>query len=247
MKKQREEITIKDLFNIFVPKIWIIALVTIVCAAVLGGYTMFIKEDTYTSKAKFIMVKIPTQYAEDSGTTSAVTTGLNAQEIEAMQQMISMSEQVMETDDYLITVKEALVAKDEKYKSVSLGQLRQFLSIKIVGEATVFDLSAVTNDAQLSYDILDVVYHTLPSVIGETFKSYSIEIKVIDSPDKATSADGKGVLKNTVIGGLAGVVLSMLAVFIISKLDVVVRSKEKLEQSFDIPIIGMIPRFDDEV
>lgn len=245
MKKQNEEITIKELLNIFLPKIWIIALVAIVFAALLGGYSMFIKDDTYTSTASFIMVKIPTQYNENTGST-AVTTGLSASEIDAMQSMIAMSEQVMETNEYLSTVKEKLVERDPRYANISVSALKEMLSIKVVGEATCFDLSAMSTDPQLSYDISDIVYHTFPAVIEDVFDSYSITIKIIDPPLKASSANGKGVFKNAVIGGFAGAVLSALLVFVISKLDVVVRSKEKIEQSFDIPIIGMIPQFEND-
>ena len=245
MKKQREEITIKELIDIFLPKIWIVALVAIVFAGLLGGYSMFLKDDTYTSRASFVMVKIPTQYNDTTGTT-AVTTGLTASEIQAMQSMIAMSEQVIQTHDYLSDVKEALVARDARYESVSVGQLREMLAIKIVGDATCFDLSVVSKDAQLSYDVSDIVYQTFPDVIEDVFDSYSVTIKMIDPPRKAASANSKGTFKNAVIGGVAGAVLSVLVIFVISKLDVVIRSKEKLEGSFDIPVIGLIPKFEED-
>ena len=245
MKKQREEITIKELIDIFLPKIWIVALVAVVFAGLLGGYSMFIKDDTYTSKASFVMVKIPTQYNDSTGTT-AVTTGLTASEIQAMQSMISMSEQVIQTHEYLSNVKAQLVARDARYESISVSQLRSMLSIKIVGEATCFDLSVISADSQLSYDVSDIVYQTFPNVIEDVFDSYSVTIKMIDPPRKAASANAKGTFKNAVIGGVAGGILSALAILVISKLDVVIRSKEKLENSFDIPVIGLIPRFEEE-
>ena len=245
MKKQHEEITIKELIDIFLPKIWIIAIVAIVFAGLLGAYSMFIKDDTFTSTASFIMVKIPTQYNENTGTT-AVTTGLTASEIQAMQSMISMSEQVIETNDYLEKVKEKLVSRDARYEGVSINRLRDMLSIKVVGEATCFDLSVVSTDSQLSYDVSQIVYETFPSVIEDVFDSYSVTIKIIDPPRKAVSPNSKGVFKNAVIGGFAGAILAVIVVFIISKLDVVIRSKDKVEKSFDIPIIGIIPRFEDD-
>ena len=245
MKKQRDEITIKELIDIFIPKIWIVALVAVVFAGLLGGYSMFIKDDTFTSKASFVMVKIPTQYNDSTGTT-AVTTGLTASEIQAMQSMIAMSEQVVQTHEYLSSVKAQLVARDARYESVSVSQLRSMLSIKIVGEATCFDLSVVSEDSQLSYDVSDIVYQTFPDVIEDVFDSYSVTIKMIDPPRKASSANAKGTFKNAVIGGASGVILSALVIFIISKLDVVVRSKEKIENSFDIPVIGLIPRFEED-
>jgi capsular polysaccharide biosynthesis protein len=245
MKKQHEEITIKELIDIFLPKVWIIAMVAIVFAAAFGGYSMFMKDDTYTSTASFIMIKIPTQYGENSG-NGAVTTGLSTSEISAMQSMIAMAEQVMETNEYLSNVKEKLVARDAKYANVSVVALKSMLAIEIVGDATCFDLSAISIDPQLSYDVTDIVYETFPDVIEEVFDSYSITIKIIDPPLKATAPNSKGVLKNAIIGGFGGAILAMLAVFIISKLDVIVRSKEKLEQNFDIPIIGTIPRFESD-
>ena len=245
MKKQNEEITIKELIDIFLPKIWLIALITIVFAGALGGYSMFMKDDTYTSTASFIMVKIPTKYDGNSGST-AVTTGLNASEIEAMQYMIGMAEQIMETNDYLTTVKTALVERDARYQSVSVNALKSMLSIKVVGDATCFDLSVLSTDPQLSYDVSEVVYQTFPAVIEKYYSSYSISIKLIDTPVKATSANSKGVLKNAVIGGFGGGVLALLLVFVVAKLDVIVRSKEKIEQSLDIPIIGLIPRFESD-
>ena len=245
MKEHNDEITIKELLDIFLPKLWVIVLVAIIFGGVMGVYSMFIKEDTYKSTASFIMVKTPTQYGTTSGST-AITTGLNAAEIDAMQSMISMTEQIMETNQYLSNVKEALVAKNPEYQSLSITAMKKLLSIKVVGEATVFNLSATTTNPALSYDIIDVVYHTLPDVIGNYYEEYSISIKVIDPPVKEIGRNARGTVKNTLIGGFAGGVLAALVVFVVAKLDFVIRSKEKIEQAFDIPVIGVIPRFEGE-
>lgn len=245
MREQNDEITIKELLDIFLPKLWVIVLVAVIFAGMLGSYSLFLKDDTYTSTASFIMVKTPTQYGTATG-SAAITTGLTASEIDAMQSMIGMSEQIMETNQYLSTVKEKLVAKDSRYESVSRSQLKNALSIKVVGEATVFDLSAVTTDPQLSYDIADVVYHTFPEVIGNFYEEYSISIKVIDPPVKVTTRNAKGTVRNTFIGGFAGAALAALIVFVVTKLDIVIRSKEKLEQCFNVPVIGVIPSFDSD-
>lgn len=246
MKEQNDEITIKELLDIFLPKIWVIALVAVIFAGAFGGYSMFIKQDTYTSTASFIMVKTPTQYGTTSG-SAAITTGLSATEIEAMQSMISMTEQIMETNQYLSSVKEALVAKNPEYQKLSISYMKKLLSIKVVGEATVFDLSATTTDPVMSYDIMDVVYHTLPGVIDNYYEEYSISIKVIDPPVKEISRNARGTVKNTMIGGFAGAVLAAVIVFIVAKLDIVIRSKEKLEQCFNVPVIGVIPSFDTDI
>jgi capsular polysaccharide biosynthesis protein len=240
MKKQQDEISIKELFNIFIPKLWIVAIVSVLFAALLGGYTVFIQKDTYTSAGAFVMLKTPTKY-NDSDTNSATTTGLNANEIEAMQNMIEMSETVMETSSFLTVIKEELVARYPEYSGISLGQLQSALSITVDGDSTVFYLSAVSGDSKLSYAIAEVANDKFPEKIEDVFSTYSIKIKSIDPPRQALSPDGKGTVKKALIGFIFGAVVSMIAIFVVSKLDVIVRSKEKIENNYDIPIIGVIP------
>ena len=59
MNKQREETTLKDLADIFIPKVWFIVLVAVIFAGAFGGYSMFFKQNTYTSTAIYMIGKIP--------------------------------------------------------------------------------------------------------------------------------------------------------------------------------------------
>ena len=241
MKKQCEEITIKYLIDIFLPKIWIIAIVSILFGALLGGYSIFIQEDQYTSEASFVMVKVPTKYS-DEGATTAVNTGLNQNEILAMQNMIGMSEQILKTTAFAINIKEHLVEINPEYADVKIEQIKSMLSIDLQGDGTFFTLSAISNDPRLAYDVADVVYTILPDEIEDVFDRYAINVKDIDPPLLASAPNSKNVVRNTLIGLVGGMLLSMLVVLIITKVDVVVRSKEQIENNFEIPIIGIIPR-----
>lgn len=241
--RNNDEITIKGLVDIFLPKLWIIVLLGVIFAGAFGFYSKVVKDDTYTSTAKFIMVKVPTRY-NDEVTGAAQNTGINANEILAMQELIKMAEQVMETDDFLITVREGLIERDSKYSSLKVEDLRGMLSIKLDGEGTVFDLKCVSNSSKVSFDITEVVYLTLPAVIKDVFDSYAIIIKDIQTPTEAKLPNPKNTARNTIIGLLAGALIGFVAVFVVSKLDVAIRSKEKIESNFDIPVIGVIPYMD---
>ena len=76
---------------------------------------------------------------------------------------------------------------------------------------------------------------------------YAVTIDLKDDPALPTSPDSKNVVRNAVIGFAGGFLLAALAVFVISKLDVVVRSREKLEDNFDMPVLGVIPRLESDV
>ena len=46
------------------------------------------------------------------------------------------------------------------------------------------------------------------------------------------------------LGVIVGTVVAMAVVFITNVLDVTVRNRKKLEDTFDYPVLGVIPRYD---
>ena len=155
-----------------------------------------------------------------------------------------MSNDLMKTREFVASVKDALLQKDERYANVTDEQIKSMLSIKVVGAATCFEISATSADSKLAYDVVDIVYNLLPELVEDVFDSYSINIKNIDKPIEPITPNSKNTVRNAVVAALAGALLAAVIVFIISRADVVVRSREKLEQTFDIPILGVIPKIE---
>jgi capsular polysaccharide biosynthesis protein len=232
MKKQNEELTLKDILNIFLPKLWFLVLVAIVCAAVLGTMTAM-KKDTFTAESTFMMVKVPVSNSE------ATNTGLNAAEIEAMQNMISSSKFILESTSFCQKVRDMLVG----YEGVDAMDIRSMLSVSLMEDSTCFSVSTRTVDPQLAKDVADVVHKLLPEDIMERLP-YAIKISTLDYPEIPAKADGKNVTRNALIGGIAGALLAAVAVFLFAKFDVVIRTREKIEDNFSIPILGVIPRLE---
>ena len=48
-------------------------------------------------------------------------------------------------------------------------------------------------------------------------------------------------MRNAVVGGVAGLVFALLGIWLFSVLDTTIRDKKKIEDNFDIPVIGVIP------
>ena len=74
-------------------------------------------------------------------------------------------------------------------------------------------------------------------------------MQITDSPKQiaiAVNKDNKNVLRNAVIGFAAGLFLSMILVFVANRFDVVVRNRDKIEENFELPILGVIPRLEIE-
>lgn len=246
MKSKNDEITIKSLAEIFIPKIWIILLVSFVLGAALAGYSQFIQKDKYTSTGKFNINKIPFSNAESENT------GLNAGEIEAMQGMIANMKEIINTLDFC----EAVVQKinsgeyndevDYAYQlpvSIAPKELLGMITVTLSGsETTCYYIDVTCGDAKLSH----LIALAAGDYLCEVFMNmkYAIEITRIGTPRLPSAPDSKNVVRNTIIGFAAGLVVSMVVVFLLSKFDVIIRSREKIEENFDYPILGVIPKME---
>ncbi len=233
MKKQDTELSIKDIFNIFVPKLWLIAIVAVACAAAFGIFTAT-RADTYTSTSTFLMVKIPMTNSDST------TTGLNSGEIDAMQSIINSTEHILSSRTFCNSICDMI----EGYDKIDEDDIRNMLSMSLMDDTTNFAVTIRTTDAELSKAVADAVYKLFPEILKQKFGRYAIAIDTIDPPELAKKADDKGTLRNALIGFLAGVFLSAIVVFAWVKFDVIIRGREKIEESCNVPILGVIPKFE---
>lgn len=232
MNTKKEELTIKKIADIFLPKLWIIILVAIAFASVFGAISMN-KDDTYSSSGKYLVRKVP--YEDDD----SKTTGLNQNEIIAMQGMIANAKEIINTTDFCEEIRDRIQRRTGI--SVSVSELKSSMSVSLCNdETTCYYFNVTTTKNQLSVEIAEVA----GELLSEMFKDmgYAIEVDRIDTPRPASAPNSKNTSRNAVIGFAVGAIFSALIVFLFARFDVVIRSKEKLESNFDIPILGVIPR-----
>ena len=221
MKKNNEEITFKDILSIFLPKLWLILLVAIVAGVALGAYSAN-KPDTYTSTSILDIKK-------DSD-------AINISDIDLANSVIMKIGKKVESDDFLIRIiaetygnptglTPSFILSSLSYVPLDNGMLR---------------VSITTQDSELSLYIAQAFESLLPSEFA-TYSSYQLVAVPFNSAKLSTVPNDKGVLKNAVIGFVGGGVISAVAVWIAYVVDSTVRSKKRLEDSFDYPILGSIP------
>lgn len=238
MKKKNDEITLKGLIKIFLPGWWFILIVSILLSGLLAGYS-FIQNDTYTSKGKYMVVKV-------NMSDNNAQTGLNEGEIKAMQSMVSNFSEIIDTENFAKKVVDKLT-DDYSIETLSTGQVKNMLSVSLSGQdTTCYYFSVTAYSPEYAKAVADVAGQLLVQEYQEMSK-YAIDISRIDDPTVPTSKDSKNVVRNGIIGFAAGLFLSMVLVFIFNRFDVVVRGRDKIEENFDIPILGVIPRLETEI
>ena len=236
MKKQNDEITLYGLWEMFLPKIWIIALVSVIFAAVFGVYTLFIKKDTYTSTVDFYT-------RAEQGNTS--TSDLNY-----AQSMVGMFSEYIQLVGFRSHILNKLYEIEDngvkRYdeEDVNIDDLLNMVSISQRGKTSLFVITVVAENLQLSKDVAKIIQDELPIKLKDDLKHSAEFESYLDVPDKA---DEKGTFQSIAIGFVIGLILSIVVIFLFVRLDTVIRSKKKLEDHFDLPILGVIPGINTEV
>lgn len=239
--KKNDEISIKELFAIIVQKMWLIAVFAIVFGAAFGIYSGLFKDDTYTCSSKIMVTK---------DTTGA---GTASDRVHASDMIELFSVMITESNE----IKAYVISEFEKNypelvdNTLTERTLSNAINVSQLGDTEVFQLSVTTDNAEKSlaiakiitdYIVLDKGENNIKSKITYT----DIEASVIDNPYSNVSKNSRKVTFNILIGSLIGIAIAVVIVFVYDNFDIKIRNKKRLDEHFDIPVLGLIPRFDVE-
>jgi len=228
MIKKKKETTVKDIVEVFLPKLWIMLLVGVLLAAMLSVYSVFFKKDTYTSSS------IVYVYNDKGGSNSVTNT-----DIQAAEEMVNIYNIAITGDKFL----EAVCVKPELTKyELTPDAIKNMLTINQVDDNPVFVISVTSLSPDLSYDVAAVITNSIGVDLQENIIKNALKSSVFEEPEIATSPNSKGTVRNALIAFIAGFVISLVVVWVHASFDVVIRSTKKIEDTLDLPILGVIPR-----
>lgn len=225
MKKKNKEITVKDLLDIFLPKIWIILLVGVLFAGASVLYSTFVKKETYTSYTSFYVQK------SNANNSSTVTT-----DIDLAEQMVDVfTTAIYKMDKFL----DLVANKYPEYKLTS-ASIRSMMTVERFDETPFLRIYITHTNPQIAYDVANEISNLAPQM-PVLLSANGLQVGLVDSPIEPT-ANSKNTVRNAVIFFLIGIVLMMALVWILSLLDVFVRTSQKIEDLFDLPVLAVIPK-----
>ena len=235
MVKRNEEFSIKDIISLFIPKVWIIVICALVFSFIFGGYAAFIKDDTYTSSAKMHVIK-------------QTSSQISSSDIDFVSKVIDDYKVLITTDMFLNYVIQD-IESEETYISnkwnISKSYIKGHMSTSAITD-DILQISVTTDNPAKSHLIATAVSEVIRDRSRELFAfGDTLTVKIVHA-STPNSANSKNVVRNLFIGFVGGAVGSMLVIFLVAMFDIVVRDKKKLEDTFGLPIIGLIPRFDVE-
>lgn len=239
MRKRNEDFTLKELINVFLPRLWIIVVVSLVFGATMAVYSKFIKKDTFTSTTRIHVIK-------------ATSLDFAVSDVEFASSYLETYVEVLTIPDFLedvLVIFESRHADFEKnegdYEKKGWDKLKPGDIMGCISSSTkqdILTISVTTGDPNLSHGIAECIKDVFANGKFLAYEQDVVKVKPLQLPHPQ-GANSRKVLLNTLIGLVVGAVLSMVAIFVVNMFDVIIHDKKKIEDNFDIPILGVIPRF----
>lgn len=210
--------------NIFLPVILAVA-----GFAGLYLYTNMTTTDTYTASGTMYV------YNANPNTLNYQYTNIN--DLESAVQLIDTYMIVVKSNKVMDVVVERL-AKD--YKGITPEFVSASLSMASVSETGVVRVSSVTQDAQLSADIVNAVLDVAPAEIIRVVSAGSVE--VIDYAFPPEQPNSRGARQRGVYGAMAGAVLGIAILAVLFLLNGRITDSKDLTDNYTPPILASIKR-----
>ena len=217
------ELTLNNIVNVLLRKIWILIIATIVGALLLGAFTVLVVEKQYTTTAK-LYVRINKEQNPNSSTNTTFARNIVATYLE-----------MLKSSTILDPVAESL---RDSYDNVTSDDIKKWFSGESLNQTEVFEIRITTNDPQLSYDTMASLVELAPDIMQRYLDASGVE--VIEPPVYPEDYTWP-VARNSVIGGLLGLLVSAAICILVAFLDTFVYTRDDLSDRFHLPVIGAIP------
>ncbi len=241
------QIDLKNLVRIIMSNIMVIISVTVIFAALSLIYTKCCIPKKYTSSVSLYVMN--NKVTQNTG--------------EILSSDISASQMLVNT--YSVILSDNLVMEDigkkliEKYgaenlenvfpvidgesgKSIPAASIAECISMGAVNDTEVLQVTATTKDPQVSVDVCLAMTEIAPKVLANIMGvAY---VSPIGYPELPAGNSSPNVLKNVILGGIFGIIISAGFVIFLKLINNTITDGESLRNRFSIPILGEIPIYE---
>lgn len=228
MKKTDEiiEIDILRLAKAVMQKIWAVILAAVIFGSAIFGFTYLFIEPEYEARTLL--------YVNNSNFSVGNTSfNISTSTLSAAQELVNT---------YIVILK-ARTSLNEIIEYAELDrdylELQDMISAAPVNSTEIFEVVVTSTDPTESEKIANAIATLLPKRIAEIVDGSSV--RVVDYAIVPTSRSGPSYAKNTFIGIICGIFLSVAIIVLKELFDVFVREEQYLTQTYPYPILAAIP------
>ena len=229
-----QELDIRAIVSALLNKLKWIVVATVVLAVAFGLYSKFFIKSTYRSEVQMYV----SNYTDITTAPGASTGGLSASQLLVNEYIV-----ILKHDDITSRVAAQLREQGAGYVMTN-GAIKGAVSMSSVDETAMLKITATTTDPDLSKAICDAYAAVAPEQLKEVMEMGTI--KPMGDEAKPGTKVGPSVVKNAVLGGVLGFVLTCAIVLIIYMLDNTVTGERELKRRLNVTVLGEVPSLQPE-
>lgn len=222
MENQNEqEIDLLDLLFFLKKKVLVILAAFLLCAGLGLFATVFMMDTEYTANTRIYILNRTSE------------TNVSYSDFQVSNQLL---------DDYVVLITGENVTKkliSQMGLDLTHSQLVDMISVTAPSDTRVLQISVTDTSAERAANIANTVREIASVQIKEIMAVDAVNL-VYEAAVPQTKS-GPSVSKNTLIGGLAGLVLAVGVYVVIYLLDDTLRTEEDVEKHLGLSVLGVIP------
>ncbi len=225
---ESDEVSLVAIFRIIKSNIlWILAVGAVLAILTAIGTKLFVTPTYRSYSSMYVYSNVDT-----SGTIT------NA-ELQAAENLADTYVQILKSRSISKLAWERTKATYDKAASLSLEAFQRMVSVGTVNGTQILRVTATSEDPYLSEAIANAYADIAPREITRITRVGGVEI--IDYAEASMSPIGSNLVRNTGIALVVGVALTALFFVLRTLLDTTVYTKEDVEETTDVPVLGTIP------
>lgn len=224
-----EDINLVEIINLFLRKWWLIVVLMLVGGTAAYMYTDLFVDPTYMVEGSFY-VNCVTDQNEVNGVTSQGQLNSNSR-------LALSCAEIFKTRNFLEQVSERV--NNELGTNYSWGNIKGMLNVSPLNETEILKLILSGSDKDSLPIILNYIMDYAPGTVMQIINGGSLE--AVDRPADSAARTGPNVTKNTIIGIVGGLIVSVLIIFLVELFDTHIKTVDDVKNKYKEPVLGEIP------
>ncbi len=219
------ELSIKDILEILMRRLWIIITCFVITAIIAFAYTTVFIPKTYVSGLTLLV----------NNKTSTSPSGQTQSDITGAASLANTYIEILKGQTFLNNV------SDKSGLGYTSSNIRSMLNMQVVGETQIFSVSITSTSPDDAVSIATTIEQLAPIELKRVVDTATVT--VVDSPAYPGRPAGPNVPLNTIIGALIGLAIAIIIVFLIERFDIRIKNEEDLLKNYNLPVLGGVPAF----
>lgn len=224
---EEQVISISEIFEALKKRWILIVSITLVATLISGVLSFFVIKPTYETSTKVFIGK------EESNQE-----GYNTNDIQMYQKLLQTYAETIKTNE---VVQAAINSTNNT--DLTVPAVKGALTVTPVSDTQILQIKYQNKNPEVAKEILESITNEFVILAKELVPNGNVRvIEAVQLPENPVAPNKK---MNVAIAFLLGLMVSVGLVFLIEYLDNTFKSKEELEKELDIPVVGIIPEFEE--